>query len=214
MRHRPCTACAGRPRLPDVPASDPPSPADPARPSGSLGTRLASHERRLCLLLTHLAGRAVRARVEVEDLVQEVFLRAVTARSLPRADEGPEALWRFLAHLARHVVVDCARALRAARRDGTERALSRSDWSRVAATARPGPATVAGLAEAGRELARRFLALDPEHRRVIGLRQFEGLSARECARRMGRSETAVHSLYRRALLAWQDDGTGAHPGPS
>ena len=36
---------------------------------------------------------------------------------------------------------------------------------------------------------------------MIGLRQFEGLSARATAQRMGRSETAVHSLYRRALAA-------------
>lgn len=198
-----------------MPATDPPpAPGDPAGASSALGARLALHEHRLCLLVTHLAGRAVRARVEVEDLVQEVFLRALAARSLPRPEEGPEALWRFLAHLARHAVVDCARALRAARRDGDERPLSRSDWSRVAAGARPGPATAAGLAEASRELARRFLALPPEHRRVIGLRQFEGLPARECARRMGRSETAVHSLYRRALLAWEGDGTAGPREPS
>jgi len=38
---------------------------------------------------------------------------------------------------------------------------------------------------------------------VIGLRQFEGLSAAAAGRRMGRSEAAVHSLYRRALLAWE-----------
>ena len=33
----------------------------------------------------------------------------------------------------------------------------------------------------------------------------EALGAREAARRMGRSETAIHSLYRRALEAWQGD---------
>jgi len=54
-------------------------------------------------------------------------------------------------------------------------------------------------------LEQRFRALPAEYQRVIGLRQFEGLSAREAAQRMGRSETAVHSLYRRALLAWQGD---------
>jgi RNA polymerase sigma factor (sigma-70 family) len=179
------------------------SPSPPGDPATLLGARLAAHDRRLRLLITHLAGHAVRARVEVEDLVQEVYLRALAASSRPRPQEGADALWRFLAHLARHAVVDCARALRAARRDGGERVLSRSDWSRVAAGAAPGPATVAGLAEVGRELARRFLALTPEHRRVIGLRQFEGLPARECARRMGRTETAIHSLYRRALAAWE-----------
>ena len=53
-------------------------------------------------------------------------------------------------------------------------------------------------------LMRAFEQLTPEHRRVLGFRQFQGLSARETAVRMGRSETAVHSLYRRALQAWAE----------
>ena len=70
-----------------------------------------------------------------------------------------------------------------------------------------GPAwTRLEIDEVARELRARFDALPPEHRRVIGLRQFEGLSARDTARRMGRTEAAVHSLYRRALLAWNPEG--------
>jgi DNA-directed RNA polymerase specialized sigma24 family protein len=38
---------------------------------------------------------------------------------------------------------------------------------------------------------------------VIGLRQLEGLTAAEAGLRLGRSEVAVHSLYRRALEAWE-----------
>ena len=56
------------------------------------------------------------------------------------------------------------------------------------------------------------LALSAEHRRVLGLRQFEGLSAEQAARRMGRSATAVHSLYRRALLAWEQALRDVAPG--
>jgi len=179
------------------------------------GQRLAAQERRLRLLLTHLAGRAVRARVEVDDLLQEVYLRALAApEHMPAWEGGAEPdgghddvpLRRYLSHLARHAVIDAARAIRALKRTGRVERLQRSDWSRTSAgPASPGagPATQAASAETGRRLARRFLELDPEHRRVIGLRQFEGLSARESARRMGRSEVAVHSLYRRALAAWQ-----------
>jgi RNA polymerase sigma-70 factor (ECF subfamily) len=171
------------------------------------GERLAAHERRLRLLLVHLAGRAVRARVELDDLVQEVYLRALAdPRGLPTHEPGEGPLWRVLAQQARHTVIDVARALRAAKRDGVHEPLRRSDWSRSGAVpaAGPGPATAAAGREAGQALSRCYLELAPEHRRVIGLRQFEGLSAREAARRMGRSETAVHSLYRRALAAWQE----------
>jgi RNA polymerase sigma factor (sigma-70 family) len=172
------------------------------------GERLAGHERRLRLLLAHLAGRAVRARVELDDLVQEAYLRALAdPRGLPAHEPGEAPLWRALVLHARHTVIDVARALRAAKRDGVCEPLARSSWSRggvgAPAAAGPGPATAAAARESGRAIAGAFLELAPEHRRVIGLRQFEGLSAREAGVRMGRSETAVHSLYRRALDAWQ-----------
>ena len=69
----------------------------------------------------------------------------------------------------------------------------------------PGPATHLAGAEAGDRLADAFARLSAEHRRVIGLRQLEGLSAAGAAARMGRSEGAVHSLYRRALAAWEEE---------
>jgi len=179
--------------------------------SSDPGERLARQAGALRLLLHHLAGRAVRARVEVEDLLQETFLRALSARDgLPPAEPGDAALRRWLARLARHVVIDAARALRAARRDGRTERLGRSDWSRVGPSASrialeaTGPATRVALGEESARLVAAYERLAPDHRRVLGLRRFEGLDARETARRMGRSEAAVHSLYRRALLAWEE----------
>ncbi len=177
------------------------------------GQRLAHHERRLRLLLAHLAGPAIVARVETDDLVQEVYVRALGAEELP--PRGPEEagdaqLWYFLARLARNVVVDAARAIRAARRAGRTARLVHSDWSVAGPRASQvlaatwGPATRAGARELEARLEASFRGLSAEHRRVIGLRQFEGLGARETAERMGRSEAAVHSLYRRALLAWRE----------
>lgn len=174
------------------------------------GARLCALAPRLRLLLAHLAGRAVRARVEVDDLAQEVFLRVLAhPGGMPEREDGEAALWRLLVHVARHCVIDVARAARAQKRAGRTEALVRSDWSspglhesQVAQTG-AGLATRAGEAEESGRLARAFERLDPDHRRVIGLRQLEGLSAAETARRMGRTESAVHSLYRRALQAWE-----------
>jgi RNA polymerase sigma factor (sigma-70 family) len=171
------------------------------------GERLAAQAPRLRLLLAHLAGPAVRRRVETEDLVQEVFLRALGADLPPPGDdEGDVRLFRLLRRIARNTVVDVARAIRAAKRDGVEERLDRSTWSRTGGftPAHPGagPFTRAVGRERGARLEAAFQALSPEHRRVIGFRQFEGLDAAETGRRMGRSATAVHSLYRRALEAW------------
>jgi len=179
----------------------------------SLAGRLGGQERRLRLLLAHLAGRAVRRSVDLDDLLQEVWLRVVSRPGgvPPPAPEDPadRRLARYLDTVARHVVIDVARALRAARRDGRVERLDRSEWSwaggpdRQVPARTAGPFTKAAGGEGAERLVRAFEELAPEHRRVLGLRQLEGLNAREAARRMGRSETAVHSLYRRALAAWE-----------
>ena len=177
------------------------------------GGRLMALNFRLRLLLTHLAGDAILARTEPDDLLQEVFLRAMTsAQGLPPRDPhdaGDSTLYRLLAQIARHVVVDVARSIRALKRDGITNSLDRSDWSRVQglpisqiAGTSPGPLTLIEGRDEHRQWIQRFRNLAPEYRRVIGLRQFEGKSARATAARMGRSETAIHSLYRRALEAW------------
>jgi RNA polymerase sigma-70 factor (ECF subfamily) len=173
------------------------------------GDRLAAQSRWLQLLCFHLAGRKIRARVEGEDLVQETFARLLASgRELPAEEPGEVPLRQALARTARHVVLDLARSLRRRKRSAPEVPLTRSDWSRSGVGAddvlvrSAGPATRAGDAEELQRVLAAFAGLPAEYRRVIGLRQFEGLSAAETARRMRRSESAIHSLYRRALEAW------------
>ena len=180
-----------------------------------LGERLGAQAVRLRLLVTHLASRAILARVEPEDVVQDVFVRALgRPERIPPPSADEIELRRYLNRIARHTVIDVARALRTAKRDGQVRTLARGDWSQAASSPHgptasqlvapgPGPHTALVAREGIRGLEQAFLRLRPDHRRVLGLRQFEGLSAREAARRTGRSETSIHSLYRRALLAWE-----------
>lgn len=174
------------------------------------GERLAACASRVRLWIGALAGTALRRRVELDDLVQETFLRAVRDRErAPSPAEGDVALLRWLSRLARHAVLDAGRAARRAKRDARVERLAHGEWSAVgvgesAVLARTaGPLTRAVAAEESDRLQRTFAALSPEHRRVIALRQFAGWSAEETAARMGRGVTAVHSLYRRALLAWE-----------
>ncbi len=158
----------------------------------------------------HCAGRALLRRLEVDDLVQEALLRAWQDRDRwPARDQNDAAFARWLALLVRHATIDAARASRARKRAAREERLDASDFSRSGITPRDlpaqtaGPATRAAAAETRLSLERAFLRLCGEHRRVIALRQFEGLSAAETAARLKRSEVAVHSLFRRALQAWE-----------
>jgi DNA-directed RNA polymerase specialized sigma24 family protein len=56
------------------------------------GVRLDAQARRVTLLLHHLAGCAVRARVEVDDLLQEVWLRALQAELPPWDPARPDVV--------------------------------------------------------------------------------------------------------------------------
>lgn len=158
----------------------------------------------------HCAGRALLQRLGVDDLVQEALLRAWQDRShWPAQEPGEQAFGRWLAVLVRHATIDAARASRAKKRSGREERLELSDFSQSALRPRDlpahtaGPATRAGVEETRGQLEQAFQRLSGEHRRVIALRQFQGLSAAETAARTGKSEVAVHSSFRRALQAWE-----------
>ncbi len=174
--------------------------------SDSFAAQLARHTARLRLLMAHLAGPRLRAHVELDDLVQETLLRALASSQQPRDTE----LERWLNTLARHVAIDVARGLRARRRGEAPLRLERADWSRVGLRESAVAASAAGVLtrladdDEQRRLLTAFARLSNEHQRVIGLRQFEGHSAAQVAQRLQRSESAVHSLYRRALEAWAE----------
>ncbi|MCB9914888.1 MAG: RNA polymerase sigma factor [Planctomycetes bacterium] len=177
-------------------------------PDAELGPRLVAQEGRLRLLLVHLTSPALRRRAALDDLAQEVWLRVLAApERVPPPGDDERELAGYLRLVARHVVVDVARAARAQKRDAHVVPLATSTWSRTGLGAGPadataGPLTRLARAEDAERLAAAFERLSPDHRRVLGLRRLEGLSAAEAGRRLGRSEKAVHSLYRRALEAW------------
>lgn len=165
----------------------------------------ARHGARLRLFVRARMGRALARVAEPDDVLQETWLRA--AGSISRFEgDGPGALQRWLSTLALHVLADLARAARAKKR-GTGRTvrLERSDWSGSGGgppAGTMGPATRAAAGERAELLERAYLSLSAPHRRVLRLRQFEQLPAREAAAVLGTTEGAVHALYRRALDAW------------
>ena len=181
---------------------------DPA--PDSLAIELTLLSGRLELLIAHLASPAVRRRIGVEDLTQDTILELLSSASAS-ALRGEE-LWRYARSVARSTVIDAARRLRHAPRRaaslaGPGSALGSTGAGSVLSAQPahgPGPGTLAAGHEDHARLRAAFDALPPEQRRVVGLRRFEGLSAAEAAARMGRTETAVHSLFRRALAAWAE----------
>jgi RNA polymerase sigma-70 factor, ECF subfamily len=147
-----------------------------------------------------------RAKFDASDIVQQTLLEAV--RDWPRFRGGTEAelaawLRQILAHVLLHEVRRYAGAQRrdVGREVSLEEALAESSRRLGAALAAPGssPSERAGRHELELRLADALARLPADYAEIILLRNVEGLSHEEAARRIGRSAGAVRMLWVRAL---------------
>jgi RNA polymerase sigma-70 factor (ECF subfamily) len=132
------------------------------------------------------AYNALGERGAAEEIVQEVFLRAW--RHAERYDPDRAGVRTWLYQIARHAVIDARR--RAAVRPGPP------------PTEEPGDAEAPGSLEQamlGWQVAAALEALTPEHRQVIRLAQFQGLTMREISERTGLPVGTVKSRIWYAL---------------
>lgn len=136
--------------------------------------------------------RASRARAsadDAEDLVAEVFLRALAA--LPRYDERGHPFSALLFRIARNRATDAARAAHPT--DALEEATGLEVEDDAVASA---------IASDERSRLEGMLAdLSPLQQQVVRLRFFDDRSYEETARAIGRPVRAVRSLQHRALTA-------------
>ena len=144
---------------------------------------------RIAALISSRLGDQLARRVDMNDLLQEVFLRAFS--SLPRFHwSGDEAFFRWLSVIARHVLQETAR------REGRELLLP-SDEDLTSNGVSPARALVRRERMACLKTA--LDALKPEHRKVILLARVRRLPVREVAEQMDRTPKATTQLLLRAL---------------
>lgn len=165
----------------------------------ALSRAFEKYQRRLTVLVYYRVAPEARRFEEVEDLVQETFLRAW--RDLDRFRwQSPDSFFRWLASIAGHVVIDQARYRARECRAGEEVPLR--------SASNPGGADPADIATPSRLLARkeaveRLLArldeLPADYREALVLAKIEGCTTAEIAGRMGKSREAVALLVYRAL---------------
>ena len=153
------------------------------------------HRERLLSVIYLRMGPNLRVRMDPEDILQEVAIEAVNSwRTL--SDEANAGAW--LVTLARRKI---ARILRdqlgvAARDPRREHAIK---TELPVADRRSGPVTHADRKDRLELLEQALERLSDDHREVILLMKIEGLSGKEVAERMERSENATHLLLSRAL---------------
>src|SRR5438094_1678363 len=192
-------------------ASDPERLLARARQAGGepLGALLELYRNYLHLLARTQIDLHVQGRVDPSDLVQETLLEAY--RDFGQFRGGTET--ELLAWLRRILVHNLARVaekhLGPRKRDARRQVslhrrladLERSSEQVDAALVSQVSSASAGAQrrEQAAILADTLARLKPDHREVIVLRNLEGLSFEEVARRMGRSAGAVRMLWLRAL---------------
>lgn len=153
------------------------------------------HRERLLSVIYLRMGPDLRARMDPEDILQDVAIEAMNSWHTLSDQElaGP-----WLVTLARRRVARVLRdqvgvAARDPRREqGMQTDLPLPDR-------RSGPVTAADRSDRLRLLEQALQRLTDDHREVVLLMKIEGLQAKEVAERMGRTENAIHLLLGRAL---------------
>ncbi len=148
----------------------------------------------LLFFIRRSLGKRLRAQLESEDVFQSVALAAF--RDLPRfAYRGKGSLRAYLHRMVLNKIRDRAAYFGAEKRRG---AVPLTDS--VAARAATEPAEPAyRRPEIWDALERALDALPEEQREIVVLRRLEGLSSREIAAKLGKSDAAVRKAYSRAL---------------
>ena len=146
------------------------------------------HADRALLFIRARLGSKLREKVESCDVLQEAYLAAYQA--FDTFDfTGDGAFMRWLCRIIENRIRDLGDHFAARKRQPVE----------IPRSAATGPSTAVGLAEDRERVARALEALSEDHRQVLLLRYFEGLSAEETGQRMGRSAGAIRNLTARAL---------------
>jgi RNA polymerase sigma-70 factor (ECF subfamily) len=151
-------------------------------------------------------GRELRSKLESMDLVQDVLVSALRdLGDFTYKDEGDFLRW--LSKIAENRLRDNVDKLHADKRD-IRKEVRLDNKERTArggfvGTADPidvtTPSVIASRKEDLDELAKAMDALKPEHKEVIVLTKIEGLSYKEIAGKLGKSDEAVRKLVSRAM---------------
>ena len=175
------------------------------------GALLAQHQERLQRVLDFRIDPHLRGRVDVGDVIQEVFITA-TARRMVFFSQSAQPLFLWLRWIAANTLLELHRhhlgtQMRDARREVPSQyrvEAAGDDDTRQALVAQlsagaTGPATAAGRAEVRARLSEALAQMEPVDREVLALRHFEQLTNGEAAQLLGIHERAAAKRYVRAL---------------
>lgn len=179
-------------------------PRDP-RSALALQQLLCPHVPQLVAYVRSLMPPDVGSVIDPEDVVQDAMIEGMCS-DRPVAFDGPEHVWRWIALVARHLLVNRIESSRALKRGGgLRRVVEEDQYGNVVAL-------LSDLAvhtkTPSRSVARREFVLilkssmdqmPQNYRDAVRLRYIDGLSFKEAADRLGGTEESTRKLCVRGL---------------
>jgi RNA polymerase sigma-70 factor, ECF subfamily len=163
------------------------------------------YRRRLAVLVHYKMSAELRGVVEVDDILQEVFLAA--AQDLGNFTyQSPGSLMAWLSRIADHGIVDAVRHQKRGKRHAEEVLRFRSDSNPAGPDPvdRETPSQLFARAENLQILLKKLDALPEEYREMILLAKFEGLTTKEISERVKKTRASVALTLHRALKRFRE----------
>ena len=156
---------------------------------GAFEALVQPYRGRLEAVIRARLGRYLQQKVDAEDVLQEVLLRAFKGLSRFR-NEREDSFFVWLSGIATYVICEIARREK-------RQLITLEDAT--AASEEPPPSTTLRRNERFDRLDAALARLSPEHRQVILLARIDRLPLKDVAHRMGRTPRAASQLLLRAL---------------
>jgi RNA polymerase sigma-70 factor (ECF subfamily) len=181
--------------------------------TGAFSLIFRKYQRRLAVLVHYKLSAELRGAMEVDDILQELFLAA--AQDMKQFTyESPGSLMAWLSRIADHVIVDAARYRNREKRRAEEMLRFRSESNPTGPEPLDSetPSRLFAHEETMQILLRKLDALPANYREMIVLAKFEGLTTKEISERLGKSRESVALLLHRALKRFRElEATAERP---
>ncbi|MGD9723006.1 MAG: sigma-70 family RNA polymerase sigma factor [Pirellulales bacterium] len=176
----------------------------------ALGEYIAAHRQPLLAYLERQLGAALRRKLEVEDVFQELNVEAV--RALPDSDLSQRDVFGWLCQIGERRIIDAHRHFFAAQKRDAGREVPLGTPGGDTAQAAIIDLLVASMTTPTQALSRNMkevkllealATLPDDQREALRLRYLESLPSKDIAARLGKSDGAVRVMLTRALARLQ-----------
>jgi RNA polymerase sigma-70 factor (ECF subfamily) len=172
----------------------------------ALAEYLVMHRKPLVAFIDRQLGTALRRKVEVDDIYQELSVEAV--RSLPEAELGDRDVFGWLCQLAERRIIDAHRRFFGAQKRDAGREVPLGTPGGDSQHAAVIDLLVASMTSPTKAFSRNqkevllleaLATLPEDQREALRLRYVEGLPSKDIAARLGKTDGAVRVMLTRSL---------------